>query len=200
MSRGNHGATRWVLTCPDCGETWCEVTGHGEWRKLGPWSAEHPAPEGLTRYPGHPRSISLPPAWELPVSEWTAEGPQRLAEPGEPVRRPPVLLTRQCFHCYDLAIRNRWWGLGSLYSDAQFCRNAAWATEVGLKFKKAQPPDEDGTKECYLCRRRFVARRSDACYCSPACRKAMYRRLKVWRDGKWPSSAMGAHDRERRSR
>lgn len=200
MTRGNSGATRWVLTCPDCGADWCEVIGHGEWRKLGPWNAEHPAPEGLARYPGTWRSIMLPPVWTTPVSEWTAEGPQLLANDWEPIRRPDVHLTRRCFTCYDNEVRSRYWGLTGARDIAQFFRQVARAHESGIRLRRKAPPAEDGTKECYLCHRRFVVTRADAGFCSPACRNAMHRRMKKWRAGEPESSAMTAHDQAKRRR
>ena len=190
--------TRWFLVCPDCGRQWAEVVGRLRWRALGPWNPEHPAPAGLTRYPGYPRSITLTPGWELPADQWIAAGPQQLAEPWE---RPGRSITRtlRCFECFDRFERRRYGVLiDSPGSVRLFMRQVAKATQTNIDFRIRQPPDAQGRKECVLCHRRFSAARSDACYCSTACRKAMHRRLAKWRSGEALSHAIQEHDRDRR--
>lgn len=172
--------TRWKLSCPKHG-TWAEVLGYGRWRRgrPGPWTKEHPAPEGLHRYPPLPETpaemfgINFT-EW-LDTHEWIAEGPTRLADGTEDGVARSLTRPLPCFACYDLAQRIHFNHRG--IPDRDYYRQVARAWGPLVDLYRSRPPDADGMKECVLCHHRYPilplpgGRKRDSAYCSQSCRQ-----------------------------
>lgn len=178
MSRGNPGATRWILTCPDCGKSW-EAIGHGRWQKRG-----------------HLQDIK--PGWRF-SDPWSLEGPQYDALDSEPIART-VRRSVQCVHCRDRAIS----ALAETVLKFDLTHLSA-TVQLGLLEReideiRATPIGPDGMKPCAYCGTRFAPSRRDARYHSSSCRKAVDRMKRRLESGLPLSSAMIAHRREARRR
>lgn len=162
-------ATRWRLTCPcpDCGKVWGEVVGYGRWHAVGGWDGEHRPPTGgqidiSRRY------------WQFPITQAPPQGPKRFAAEGADIARSETKLF-PCSECLDpeRLFASAWWA-------SKHLRFILWWIDQ----RRAQPPDEDGTKRCIVCGRRYtVGRRSDSAYCRrPRCRKLMSREIEKYRE------------------
>lgn len=154
-------ATRWRLTCPDCGKVWAEVVGYGRWHAVGGWDPEVPCwPEGLH----YSRGASVPEGpKEFPIrnGRWP-DGRFGPIEDLTPDEARSVTKWRPCSEH------------GSLPAAALDLALTLTLTSQAREL----PPNDDGTKVCLACGRRFVVgRRSDSYCCSVRCRKAMSRRI-----------------------
>lgn len=145
-------ATRWRLTCPDCGKVWAEILGYGRWHAVGGWDDEHRLPRGGT-IPHGPRTF-------------TPEGPKRFAEPGAPVAHSET----KRFPCSDHSL-----SFERIINSPLWIKWRLGSTRTMLSIRRSRLPDDDGTKSCLVCGRRFKAGRRDAVYCSTRCRKTMHR-------------------------
>lgn len=155
-------ATRWRLTCPcpDCGKVWGEVVGYGRWHAVGGWDPDMPWwPEGLR----FARGASVPEGpkdFPVRVGRWPdgRSGPIHDLTPDE---AHSVTKWRPCSEHAGLPL--------AALDLALIGRFIPQARELS--------PDDDGTKMCLVCGRRFKAGRRDAVYCSTRCRKAMFRQI-----------------------
>lgn len=171
------GLTWWELSCPACYRRWV-VKGRGRWLKYG--GRKGP------RHPGEP---------------WTREGPSRPAD-DESSEWFAHYVRRDVF-CEDCRERRDAEGAERLKRELEPELAASLAANQRQRIERfrAMPIAPDGTKLCVRCQRVFKpGRRSDACYCSRACKEAVRRRLARLDSGRLPSDVMNRHDRKARPR
>lgn len=162
------GVTRWHLTCPGCGGQWT-VDGRGKWlaRIYPPWDWDGE----YERYDADGEPIPGPWSWERPSAP---------AEPGARITHH----VHRAVPCVRCIVRG----------DALTPADDLMFLEREIAQHKRARPYSSGEKDCARCHKPFLPTRSDACYCSAACKKAMHRRMERLRSGRRVSEAMTAHD------
>lgn len=184
-------ATRWNLTCPDCGKVgkvWDHIIGYGRWLATGGWDPDEPSwpdglqcsrnasvPEGPRRLPGGPVFERVPDGPSVDGRRTVDGGGVRLLRCMNVMVFPPVAHTvtkwRQCPECWVAGLLPAGPGLSS--DAAELLRLEAEDPALHI----ARPPAADGTKRCIWCRDPFKSKRWDVLCCSDRCRQARRRRI-----------------------
>lgn len=195
MNRETPGATRWILTCPDCGRSW-ELIGRGRWRRRG----LHHLPSAAS----HPRFANVPAVRDQVLSVAMnldqLDGP-KLADPASPITRT-VKKRLQCYDCHHHAEALE--AAASLGVDASSVDDlmaamgplSQWSyMRRVIEAGRALPADPNGMKTCLYCGEKYpVGRRSDSCYCpNRPCAQNVKRRMDRLRTGRPLTPAMNAH-------
>ena len=178
MTRGNPGATRWVLTCPDCGRTW-ELVGHGRWQK-----------HGLADLPN--KKTEDWPAQRGVIVGAGLEGPAWLAERGEPITRTVHRLL-QCYDCETTERARKMAAMIGFVADSvpglfeAITPFQQWSyMKAVIEKGRAIPADSDGMKRCLYCGERYAVGRRNvgSCWCpDKPCAQNVKRRMDRLRKG-----------------
>jgi|GEM_PF-4442203 len=184
------GASRWNLTCPDCGKVWDHVIGYGRWLAVGGWNADEPTwpdglrtsprasvPEGPRRLPDGPVFKRIPDGPSVDGRRTVDDGGVRLLRCVNMMVFPPVAHTvtkwRQCRECWVAGLLPAGPGLSSDAAELLRLEGSGPALHIAL------PPAADGTKRCIWCRALYDAKskRWDVLCCSDRCRQNRHRRI-----------------------